>query len=50
MEELKMPQPAVALDKASQKELIEEVKCLRQFTSLMLLRFIDALEKKVLLP
>ncbi len=38
MEELKMPQPAVALDKASQKELIEEVKTLRQFIGLMLLR------------
>src|SRR6266568_2577680 len=37
--DLVMPQPAVNdLSKASQKELIEEVKTLRQFTGLMLLR------------
>ncbi len=37
--DLVMPQPAVSdLSKASQKELIDEVKTLRQFTGLMLLR------------
>ena len=37
--DLVMPQPAVNdFSKASQKELIEEVKTLRQFTGLMLLR------------
>src|SRR6266568_6215286 len=38
MEELKMPIPTIDLSKASQKELIEEIKTLRQFVGLMLLR------------
>ena len=33
-----MPQPAINLDKASKDQLIEEIKTLRQFTGLMLLR------------
>ncbi|SRR6266496_4434808 len=36
--DLVMPQPTASLDKASQKELIAEIKTLRQFTGLMFLR------------
>jgi|SRR5437773_4237040 len=36
--DLVMPQPEVSLDKASQQQLIDEIKTLRQFTGLMLLR------------
>ncbi len=37
--DLVMPQSAVSdLNKASQKELVEEIKTLRQFVGLMLLR------------
>ncbi len=37
--DLVMPQPAVSdLSKASKNELVEEIKMLRQFTGLMLLR------------
>jgi len=48
MEELKMPIPTVDLSKASQKELIEEIKTLRQFTGLMLLRLRGYVESQEL--